>query len=68
MALPSLREHNSRVVAEYLKSIGYPKPNGIACPKCEHELVDSTGETLLSCPAQTWVHCPACGHKDLRVL
>jgi ribosomal protein S27E len=41
-----------------------PQPNGIACPKCGAEMLDTTpGLRLLSSPPQMNVHCPACGEE-----
>lgn len=45
-----------------------PRPNGIACPTCSGELVDShPGITLTSNPPQVNVACPACGFTGYRV-
>jgi hypothetical protein len=47
---------------------GEPIPNGIECPKCKGELVDSSPScTLTSNPPQKYVHCPQCGYKGYRV-
>jgi len=44
-----------------------PRPNGIACPKCAHELVDTNqGITLASYPPQKDVSCPECGYRGYR--
>lgn len=38
-----------------------PRPNGIACPKCSAEMVDTSPNiSLTSNPPQKYVHCPAC--------
>ena len=45
-----------------------PRPNGIACPMCMHELMDSDPSMMLtSSPPQKNVHCPACGYAGYRV-
>jgi len=45
-----------------------PRPNGIACPKCGKELLDSNHSmTLTSNPPQKNVHCAACGYAGYRV-
>jgi DNA-directed RNA polymerase subunit RPC12/RpoP len=45
-----------------------PRPNGIECPNCKHELVDSSPRyTMSSIPPQKYVHCPQCGYKGYRV-
>lgn len=45
-----------------------PVYNGIACPNCGYELVDSDPNTkLLSYPPQKNVKCPSCGYAGYRV-
>ena len=45
-----------------------PKPNGIACPKCGEEMMDSNPSvSLASNPPQKNIHCPKCNYKDFRV-
>lgn len=44
----------------------YPRPNGIACPKCGEELMDSDMLVLTSQPPMKNVHCPACGYRGYR--
>lgn len=65
--LISLADHNgSKWTASRVSND--PQPNGIACPKCSKELVDSRPNvTLTSYPAQKNVHCPACGYVGYRV-
>jgi DNA-directed RNA polymerase subunit RPC12/RpoP len=42
--------------------------NGIACPECGGELVDSEpNTTLTSNPPQKRIHCPACSYSGLRI-
>ena len=44
------------------------KSNGLACPKCGTELVDSSPNTVLtSNPPQKNVHCPTCEWKGYRI-
>ena len=43
----------------------YPKPNGIECPECKKELMDSDCMVLYSYPAQKNVECE-CGYKGYR--
>lgn len=46
---------------------GKPRPNGIACDKCGHELMDSCPNVMLaSNPPQLNVHCPKCGFTGYR--
>jgi len=36
----------------------YPQPNGIACPECGEELMDSDALLLTSIPPRRNIHCP----------
>ena len=66
MSLISLEEANAkrRVAAEP----SYTRPNGIACPECNLELVDTDNRyTLTSNPPQKNIHCPACGWAGYRI-
>ena len=45
-----------------------PRKNGIACPKCGEELVDTNPcVTLSSNPPQKNVGCVKCGYQGFRV-
>lgn len=64
----SLEEHNRRCM-ERSEEVPKVRPNGIACPKCEKELVDSAPMfTLTSSPPQKAVACPSCGFTGYRRL
>jgi hypothetical protein len=46
-----------------------PQPNGIKCPKCNEELMDTYPNMILtSDPPQKNVHCPKCNHKGYRFI
>jgi DNA-directed RNA polymerase subunit RPC12/RpoP len=46
-----------------------PEPNGIKCPKCGEELMDTYPNMILtSDPPQKNVHCPKCDHKGYRFI
>ena len=46
-----------------------PQPNGIKCPKCGEELMDTYPNMILtSDPPQKNVHCPKCDHKGYRFI
>jgi len=65
MSLKSLEEHNSQAI--WQQAIA-PKPNGIACPDCGSELLDSNPMVVLSSyPAQKSIHCPKCNYKGYRI-
>jgi len=44
-----------------------PRPNGIACPLCGHELVDTDNTILASYPPQKNVGCMECGYRGYRI-
>ena len=69
--LKSLVEHNSMSTTFHLGMLN-PKPtlNGIACPKCGEELLDTKpNETLTSIPPQKNVGCSSkkCDYTGYRV-
>ncbi len=66
--LKTLDEHNSEAWYTQVNMFSnQPKPNGIACPKCGSELMDTNPMvTLTSYPAQKNVHCD-CGYKGYRI-
>ena len=68
--LVTLAEHNRAISAAHAEQCAPEKrgkPNGIACPMCKGELVDTNpGVILTSNPPQKNVHCPVCawsGHR-----
>jgi len=66
--LISLEVHNAARSASY-KFDNSPEPNGIECPQCGHELVDSNPMVVLtSMPAQKNVHCLTCRYRGYRYL
>jgi hypothetical protein len=68
--LVSLDEHNSNAWSTQTRWFSNePIPNGIACPKCGNELMDTNPMmTLTSYPAQKDVHCPKCEYKGYRIV
>lgn len=68
--LKSLDEHN-RTATDWNSFLygNTPVKNGIACPKCGEELMDSQPMmTLTSHPAQKTIHCPSCDYKGYRIV
>jgi len=68
--LKSLDDHNS-TARDWNSSLfgNTPVPNGIACPKCGEELMDSQPMvTLTSFPAQKTVHCTSCDYRGYRIV
>lgn len=68
--LKDLKEHNSTARTLYQRlTSNSPRPNGIACPKCGNELLDSNPRmTLTSNPPQKNTHCSACAYRGYRVI
>ena len=66
--LVSLDEHNSNAWSTQVNMYSNePRPNGIACPECGNELMDTNPMmTLTSHPAKKDVHCPKCEYKGYR--
>lgn len=63
MALRSLEDHNA---ARVMFTFG-PAKNGIACPKCGAELIDTNPSVVLtSNPPRYLVHCEACDYSGTR--
>lgn len=66
--LRSLASWNAERRERYYAPAAKDVPNGIACPQCGGELVDSHPNVVLtSLPPKKDVHCPHCGHTDYRV-
>ena len=65
--MKTLEQHNSDRHAAHVAR-GWPSPNGIECPKCGKELLDSSpGTTLASHPPQKNIHCPVCDYRGYRL-
>jgi len=67
--LKTLAEHNSeKLNTNWDLYSNNPVPNGISCPICEKEMMDSNPMMMLaSIPPKKNVHCPSCGHSDYRI-
>lgn len=67
--LVSLDEHNAAIIASVPDPfLDTPKPNGIACPKCSKELVDSYPNRICAFePVRKDVRCPKCGWFGTRL-
>lgn len=67
--LKSLEDHNrEKMNFGYDLFIDNPVPNGIACPECGEEMMDSNPMCMLACiPPKKNIDCPSCGHKDFRI-
>lgn len=65
--LQSLEDFNKGRMTERLQMTA-PRKNGIACPKCGAEMIDTNPDlSLLSNPPQKKIHCSDCGHRACRV-
>lgn len=65
--LVSLEDYNAQKILG-LQHQYKPIPNGIACPNCGHELVDSSPFSDLTVyPPQKNVHCQECYFLGFRL-
>jgi hypothetical protein len=71
MKLKSLDTHNAEARERHrILSSNDPRPNGLACPKCGNELLDTQPNVILtSYPAQKNVGCSSkeCDYRGYRV-
>jgi hypothetical protein len=67
--LISLEQHNqNKRNSRNNRDPNAPRPNGIACPGCGSELVDSSPcLTLTSSPPQKNTRCDSCGYTGYRI-
>jgi hypothetical protein len=67
--LKDLSEHNNeRFIYHWELNNPKPIPNGIECPNCKKELVDTNPmATLTSHPPQKNVHCLHCDYVGYRI-
>lgn len=64
--LKTLEEHNRDA---YITCSGRLELNGIECPQCKEELVDSNKhEVLLTLPLQKYIQCLRCDFKGVRYV
>jgi len=73
--MKSLLDSNELRRAQWaLNNLFTPKPNGIACPECGEELIDSTPHITHQFsntkvyPPEKDVSCPGCGYAGRRVV
>lgn len=65
--LTSLADNNAKA-AEAYRRFGEPRANGIACPSCGKELMDSSPSIILpSAPPSKQTHCSACDYSGTRL-
>jgi len=67
--LKSLQKFNQER-QEYHDHLDDPRPNGIACPKCGGELIDSSpGLIITTNPGLASIHCPSddCDYVGTRL-
>ena len=67
--LKTLAEHNAEYWSYHTAMYNNrPQKNGIECPNCKSELLDTNPFiTLTSDPPQKRVHCDECGYKGYRI-
>ena len=69
MTLKSLADSDANAFER--EAIGLPVPNGIACPKCGFELMDThPNQILTSHPPQKTIGCVniECGYTGMRYI
>ena len=68
MTLKNLSEHNREKSLQWQwQSAVNSQPNGIACPECGQELLDTNpDQVLLTAPPQFRVHCSSCDYTGTR--
>ena len=63
----SLEEHNRKRMPQHIRK-SKNVPTGIACPKCESELVNPEPNMMsASSPPQMRVKCPSCGYDGFAL-
>ena len=67
--LKTLDEHNYNAASFQMSMIkDKPTPNGIECPNCGEELMDSQPNiTLTTFPAKKNVNCSKCDYTGYRI-
>jgi len=67
--LKSLEEHKTQTATSHWDLMSNkPRPNGIACPNCGDELLDSNPMmTLTSMPPKKSVNCINCDYVGYRI-
>jgi hypothetical protein len=68
--LKTLADANRDAHRRHARSISSePLLNGIACPKCGSELLDSRPDVVLpSLPPQKNIYCTGCGYRGYRTV
>jgi ribosomal protein S27E len=68
MTLKNLSEHNREKSLQWQwQSAVNSQLNGIACPECGQELLDTNpDQVLLTAPPQFRVHCSSCDYTGTR--
>ena len=69
--LKSLEQHNKEAVLNHEKihRMVVEHRNGIACPNCGEELIDSKPDQVLaSLPPKKNISCTSCGYSGYRII
>jgi DNA-directed RNA polymerase subunit RPC12/RpoP len=65
--MKTLDQHNKETLDYmYEHNKPYPRKNGLACPKCGSELMDTDGYVYASSPPQRGVNCSKCDYRGYR--
>lgn len=69
--LKSLEDWNTEATIAYTNKVSskkYEMLNGIECPKCGCELMDTNPNIVLSTiPPKKHIHCSNCDYKEYRI-
>jgi uncharacterized protein with PIN domain len=67
--LKTLEENNAQAFQFSNQFSNAPQPNGVECPQCKSELLDSNPMmTLTSIPAKKNIHCNQCDYVGYRFV
>lgn len=65
--LKSLQDHNYEIYRRRTLR-GKSKMNGIACPRCGEELMDTNTTILMSDPPKRDTNCSKCDYRGYRLI
>ena len=67
--MKTLDENNQEAFLRAYPGAADPVPNGIACPCCSEELMDTSADmNYLTVPPQKAIGCPKCGYAGFRFV
>ena len=67
--LITLEEHNLSIIGRIKKEEPIVEGNGLACPNCRQELIDSKEPVIMTTiPAKKAVFCRNCSYKGYKYI